>query len=165
MVCSAAPLNVSCVPTIAFSLIRYSVPFKRFLESDLNSVDLPSSAKPAITRWRIWWNCGLQEARNISRVIPFSSICLPVMPLLQSARKIHEMFVYISPLSIEFRPLNRSMMFLSISKFIDFLESAKCTSAKVLLILTDKSQFLSIESSITRSMTPLASSSSNSFSW
>ena len=93
IVFSASFLKFLCIPTIAVYLIFWISGVKLFSSVSLSSVHLPSSANPAITKCLIWLNCGLQETRNMSLVIPFSNIVLPVIPLLQRAKNIHETLV------------------------------------------------------------------------
>ena len=100
----------------------------------------------------------------MSLVIPFSTIVLPVMPLLHNARKIQDTLVYIIALSMEPKLLKRSMTPFWIRMLIDYLFKAKCTRANVLNCLTRISPETSLQRFITKSITPLLISSSNIFS-
>lgn len=165
IVSSACSLNASCIPTIAFSLILYKLLILWLSWASASSVHLPSSAKPAITKCLICWNWGLQLTKNISRVIPFESIYCPVIPLLQSAKKIQLTLVCICTLSINPSELNRSIMPFSISMLILFLLNAKWTSARVENCFTWISPLTSMHIFITMSMTPLEMSSLKRDSW
>jgi len=131
--------KASCIPTIAFSLMRCKLPFYWRSWCSRISVQRPSSAKPAMTKCLIWLNCGLHETRNISRVIPLVNIYLPVMPLLQRARKIQLTLVWIWASPITPSELNKSMIPLSIRILIDCLDRAKWTNASVENYLTYRS--------------------------
>jgi len=74
---------------------------------------------------------GLHETKNISHVIPFSSIVLPVIPLLHNARKIHETLVWITEFLREEKELNKFIIPFEIRILIDFLLIEKCTKARV----------------------------------
>ena len=95
----------------------------------------------------------------MSLVMPFISICLPVMPLLQRARKIHETFVWIYALSIVLRALKRFMIPFSSKSWMLSLDKAKWTKASVLKRLMLISCLGSMHKSIIMSITLYAISS------
>ena len=158
-------LKFLCIPIMAFYLIFCNLPDNLFCSAILRSRHLPSSANPAITRWRVCSRFLSQETRNMSLVMPLSSIFFPVIPLLHRAKKIHEMFVLITFPLKDPKLLKRSITPLSMRKLIDRLFNAKWTRAKVLYSLTMMSSRVSLHRDITKSITLFSSSSSNIPSW
>jgi hypothetical protein len=159
MDCSAVFWKFVCMPTMAISLILVSSGVSSLSKGSCRLRHFPSSAKPAMTRYLTSLKSWLHETWNMSRVIPLASMSLPVIPLLQRAKKIQETLVWIT---LSFRVpklLKRSITFFSTRVLIDFLFKAKCTRANVEYYLTLMSPLRSLQRSITKSITFLSISS------